>query len=236
MSGSWPSSHEQIRERWWPRCAQHCGAIRNQSSSPDEDVQSFVDAIAFNWLIAGTDAHAKNYSLLLGKGAGVRLAPIYDLASILPYRTVDLRRVKLAMKIGGEYRLRNIGLRHWQRLATELRLDQAAIIDRIRVMASALPDYATDIQKQIEGEGLSHTTITRLSERLKRERRPAKNFYNEHSGPSPGQPQRTSHCYRSIKVRRKSAASTVPKTVPKLPKKALTEPHGTAPSSSAKSL
>lgn len=141
--------------------------LRNQSSSPDEDVQSFVDAIAFNWLIAGTDAHAKNYSLLLGKGAGVRLAPIYDLASILPYRTVDLRRVKLAMKIGGEYRLRNIGLRHWQRLATELRLDESTIIDRIRVMASTLPDHATDVQKLIEEEGLSHATITKLSERLK---------------------------------------------------------------------
>ena len=141
--------------------------LRNQSSSPDEDVQSFVDAIAFNWLIAGTDAHAKNYSLLLGKGAGVRLAPIYDLASMLPYRTVDLRRVKLSMKIGGEYRLRNIGVRHWQRLATELHLDEGTIIDRIRVMASTLPDHATDVQKQIEGEGLSHATITRLSERLK---------------------------------------------------------------------
>jgi serine/threonine-protein kinase HipA len=141
--------------------------LRNQSSSPDEDVQSFVDAIAFNWLIAGTDAHAKNYSLLLGKGAGVRLAPIYDLASILPYRTVDLRKVKLAMKIGGEYRLMNIGLRHWQRLATELHLDEGTIIDRIRVMASTLPDHATDVQKQIEEEGLSHATITKLSERLK---------------------------------------------------------------------
>ena len=141
--------------------------LRNQSSSPDEDVQSLVDAVAFNWLIAGTDAHAKNYSLLLGKGAGVRLAPIYDLASILPYRAVDLQRVKLAMKIGGEYRLRHIGLRHWQKLAVELHLDEDRIIDRVRAMAAALPDHATDVQKQIEGEGLSHATIARLSGRLK---------------------------------------------------------------------
>ena len=58
---------------------------REQSSNPDEDVQSFVDAIVFNWLIAGTDAHAKNYALLLGGSGAVRLAPLYDLASILPY-------------------------------------------------------------------------------------------------------------------------------------------------------
>jgi hypothetical protein len=34
-------------------------------------------------------------------------------------------------------------------------------------MASTLPDHATDVQKQIEEEGLSHATITKLSERLK---------------------------------------------------------------------
>ncbi len=140
--------------------------LRDQSSSPNEDVQSFLDAIAFNWLIAGTDAHAKNYSLLLGQNGAVRLAPLYDLASILPYPAVDVSKVKLAMEIGGEYRLRNIGLRHWQKLAAELRLDEW-IIDRVRTMAQALPDQITTIQGQVEGQGLSHVTITRLCTRLK---------------------------------------------------------------------
>ncbi len=140
--------------------------LREQSSSPEEDVQSFLDAIAFNWLIAGTDAHAKNYSLLLGQNGVVRLAPFYDLASILPYPSVDMSKVKLAMKIGGEYRLRNIGLQHWQKLATASRLDDARLIDRIRAMAEAMPDQAAAIQKQIEGEGLSHVTITRVCKRL----------------------------------------------------------------------
>ena len=42
---------------------------------------------------------AKNYSLLLGSGR-VRLAPLYDVASILPYDQCDMLRAKLAMKIG----------------------------------------------------------------------------------------------------------------------------------------
>jgi serine/threonine-protein kinase HipA len=141
--------------------------LREQSSSPEEDVQSFLDAIAFNWLIAGTGAHAKNYSLLLGQNGVARLAPLYDLASILPYPNVNLSKVKLAMKVDGEYRLRNIGLRHWQRLAAELRLDDAKLIDRIRAMAQAMPDQATAMQEQIEGVGLPHVTITRLCTRLK---------------------------------------------------------------------
>lgn len=140
--------------------------LREQSSSPEEDVQSFLDAVAFNWLIAGTDAHAKNYSLLLGQNGVVRLAPFYDLASILPYPAVDMSKVKLAMKVGGEYRLRNIGLRHWQKLAAASRLDVARLIDRIRAMAEAIPDQAAANQKQIEGEGLSHVTITRVCKRL----------------------------------------------------------------------
>jgi serine/threonine-protein kinase HipA len=141
--------------------------LREQSSSPDEDVQSFLDAIAYNWLIAGTDAHAKNYSLLLGQNGTVRLAPLYDLASILPYPAVDMSKVKLAMKIGGEYRLRNIGLRHWQKLAAGLRLDEIKTIERITIMAQTLPDQVATIQEQVEGQGLSHVTITRLCSRLK---------------------------------------------------------------------
>jgi len=136
-------------------------------AEPIEDVEAFTDAIAFNWLIAGTDAHAKNYSLLIGSGAAVRLAPIYDLARILPYRAASLRRVKLAMKIGGEYRLSNIGLRHWQRMATELRLNEEALIDRVRAMAATLPDTVTEVQARTGEEGLSHVTILKLAERLK---------------------------------------------------------------------
>ena len=77
-----------------------------------------------------------------------------------------MSQLKLAMKVGGEYRLRNIGLRHWQKLAAASRLDDARLIDRIKAMAQAMPDQAAAIQKQIEGEGLSHVTITRVCKRL----------------------------------------------------------------------
>ena len=50
--------------------------LRTFSGRPQEDVQRFVDAPAFNWLIAGTDAHAKNYSLLIGAVGRARLAPL----------------------------------------------------------------------------------------------------------------------------------------------------------------
>lgn len=43
----------------------------------DEQVERVVRAVAYSWVIAGPDAHAKNFSLLLS-GEHVRLAPLYD--------------------------------------------------------------------------------------------------------------------------------------------------------------
>ena len=74
--------------------------LRTYSTDRESDVDTFVDALGFNWLIAGTDAHAKNYSLLLAEGPNVRLAPLYDIASMLPYKGIDVKKIKLAMKIG----------------------------------------------------------------------------------------------------------------------------------------
>jgi hypothetical protein len=82
------------------------------------DVRHFADALIFNWLMAGTDAHAKNYSLLLSVNPGPRLAPLYDLASSIPYaEQIDPRKAKLAMKIGRHYRIREVSRPDWDRCA-----------------------------------------------------------------------------------------------------------------------
>ncbi len=52
------------------------------------DALSLLDYLIFNILVANTDAHAKNYSLLLPVGAGPRLAPLYDVSSVLAWPTV----------------------------------------------------------------------------------------------------------------------------------------------------
>ncbi|MHB8827092.1 MAG: HipA domain-containing protein [Acidimicrobiales bacterium] len=65
------------------------------------DRDRFLDALIWNWIIAGTDAHAKNFSFLLDAG-DVRLAPLYDVASALPYG-VHERKLRFVMKIGDDY-------------------------------------------------------------------------------------------------------------------------------------
>jgi serine/threonine-protein kinase HipA len=140
--------------------------LSTQSSEREADISTFLGAIGFNWLIAGTDAHAKNYSLLIAGGPRVRLAPLYDLASILSYDAFDLHKVKLAMKIGGEYELRKIGLRQWQKLSREMREDAGRLIARLRSMAEQLPDAISLASADARKEGLDTAVIERLAARL----------------------------------------------------------------------
>jgi serine/threonine-protein kinase HipA len=139
--------------------------LRTYSTDRAPDVDTFVAALGFNWLIAGTDAHAKNYSLLLG-ARRVRLAPLYDVASILPYDEFDRRKIKLAMKIGGEYKLSQIGLRQWQKFAREMRVNADELIERLRAMARQIPDEVNNASALARDEGLDAAIVERLAKQL----------------------------------------------------------------------
>jgi serine/threonine-protein kinase HipA len=140
--------------------------LRTYSTDSGDDLDTFVNALGFSWLIAGTDAHAKNYSLLLASGPTVRLAPLYDIASILPYDDVDFQKMKLAMKIGGEYKLSLIGVREWQKFARETRFNADKVIAGLTSLAELLPDNATDVCSAAQVEGLDNTIIKRLAAQL----------------------------------------------------------------------
>ncbi len=125
----------------------------------DDAVWRFFDALVWNWLIAGTDAHAKNYSLLLA-GGDVRLAPLYDIASALPY-DVHERKLRFAMKIGGDYRVhpeRNT----WDKAARELRLNVDRALDRVVALAEKAPDAFADAANAAEVTALGRPLPTQL--------------------------------------------------------------------------
>ncbi|MGH2912103.1 MAG: HipA domain-containing protein [Solirubrobacteraceae bacterium] len=113
----------------------------------DDAVNGFADALIWNWLIAGTDAHAKNFSLLLA-GDQVRLAPLYDIASALPYGAHE-RKLRFAMKIGGDYRVHpqpNI----WPAVAREMGLDSEVLLARVVELARVASDAFADASKSPE--------------------------------------------------------------------------------------
>lgn len=135
----------------------------------DEAIWRFLDALAWNWVIAGTDAHAKNYSLLLASGQ-VRLAPLYDVASALPYGTHE-RKLRFAMKIGGDYR---VFLHHntWDNAANDLGLDPEAVLARVEKLATSAPDAFADAASAPDVAALERPLPARLidlvNERAKR--------------------------------------------------------------------
>lgn len=133
-----------------------------ESSEPATDVEAFLDALALNWVIGGTDAHAKNYSLLLSAGS-VRLAPLYDLISILPYpHRVHYREASLAMRIDREYRLWKVRRRHWEGLAVRCDLDPAPLVERVAQLVAAVPTALERAVAGVRGEGVGHELVERV--------------------------------------------------------------------------
>lgn len=109
----------------------------------EDDVRRFLDAIAFNYLVGGTDAHAKNYSLLLSADQ-VRLAPLYDLNSFLPYNG-SRTHVTLAMTLGPTRHISSadVTAEDWRWLARRAQVDPDRLVTRVAAMAASLPDAAS---------------------------------------------------------------------------------------------
>ncbi len=133
-----------------PSAARIAELLRQEIGGPEGRVAvwSFFDALVFNWLVAAPDAHAKNYSLL-HLGRAVRLAPLYDIGSALPYPGFYGPKVALAMRIGGHYRVGTIAAKTWAREAAALGLDGDGAVERARSLAKRVPDAFADSRRDL---------------------------------------------------------------------------------------
>ncbi len=144
-----------------PGPADVAALILRESENPGHDMGIFVDALALNWVIGGTDAHAKNYSFLLSPGM-VQLAPLYDLISVLPYPgRLHYRQMKLAMKIDREYHIWKIRRRHWEGLAVRCELDPGPLLDRVTELVAGIPAAILRAAAMVREEGLTHPVVDR---------------------------------------------------------------------------
>ncbi|BBN50867.1 type II toxin-antitoxin system HipA family toxin [Mycobacterium avium] len=104
------------------------------------DVDRFTDMVIAQYLLGAPDGHAKNYSVIL-VGNRVTLAPVYDVASVLPYSpdpTSGLSRV--AMPIAGKSKFGTVDLAAIAKFADKAGTDPDRLVERTRQMAAALPD------------------------------------------------------------------------------------------------
>lgn len=113
---------------------------RLRSDDRRVSVDRFFRGLAFNCLIAGTDAHAKNYSLLLA-GPRAQLAPLYDLGSAACYDQFEM--LKSAMKIGEHWKFSQIGQRDWVKTAQRLGIPREEGVAIVEKMRAAIPEAFT---------------------------------------------------------------------------------------------
>ncbi len=151
-----------------PRVAQISETIWDFCDDAYEDITKFADSLILNYLIIGADAHAKNYSLLHKASQRIRLTPLYDVVSALPYPNIyNPLKVKFAMKIGGEYLLREIDEKHWEVCAKQLKLKPDYVMERLKILAKEVMQKADSVVQKLYDEGLEHEVIEKLSGMIK---------------------------------------------------------------------
>lgn len=104
------------------------------------DVLRLWDAMVFKILCCNTDAHLKNYSILV-RGDGVELAPIYDVmcAKVWPGITENL-----ALDVDDKRRGDYIEGRHWAREAEKCGIGRRVALNHVKVLAEAAQERIAD--------------------------------------------------------------------------------------------
>jgi serine/threonine-protein kinase HipA len=100
---------------------------------PPTDIVRLLDMVVVNLIACNTDAHAKNYSIMIRAG-GASLAPLYDVMCGAVWENVTKN---LAQKIAGNSRGDRLKGTDWQRLARECGLNPKQVIDRVGALAKS---------------------------------------------------------------------------------------------------
>jgi serine/threonine-protein kinase HipA len=76
--------------------------------------------------------------------------------------------LKLAMKVGGKYRLREIGPHQWAKLASDLKLETDRVMNHVCRISGAIPALSRDVLERTQVDGLDDPVLARLATALSR--------------------------------------------------------------------
>lgn len=162
-------------EQGGPTTPQIISLLNSTGGQARENVHRFILYLFFNYLIGATDAHAKNHSILFLNEHDVRIAPLYDVASIAPYRSLAPKQrkpLRAALSIGGENRFGTVAAKHVERLVEQcdlaaLGLTADMLIRQFASMASLIPQalqQEIDLARQQEMQGIDSIAASFESE------------------------------------------------------------------------
>ena len=97
--------------------------------------------------------------------APLRLTPLYDLISFLPYRQ-RRSQLKLVMTIDGRGHVDEIRLRHWERAAERCGYPAARIVSHVKQLTARLPDLAVGVRTAAHKAGLRHPILDQLVDHI----------------------------------------------------------------------
>ena len=100
---------------------------------PPTEIVRLLDIVIFNVLACNSDAHAKNYSIMIRAGRS-SLAPIYDVMCGEVWENVTKN---LAQKVAGISQGDHLKRTHWHQFARECGLNPRQVVDRIDTFAKS---------------------------------------------------------------------------------------------------
>ena len=138
-----------------PAAADIVRVLQRTGQYAEDNLNRFTAMLFFNYLVGAPDANAKNYSLLLAENGEMRLAPLYDVASVLPYRR-PRETQRIAMGIGGENRLGRVGRGAIERYADSCGLSAEDCTQLMRELAQMIPArFAEVLDREASIPGVS---------------------------------------------------------------------------------
>ena len=108
---------------------------------------ALLDQVIFNILVANTDSHAKNYSLLLPLNGKPELSPLYDVSTVLPWPGVVQR---FAQKIAGRRRSpTDIAPRDWRVISETSGFRPAGVLERVELLVDRMVASRVPVSREV---------------------------------------------------------------------------------------
>lgn len=125
------------------------------------DELKLLDRVIFSILVANTDAHAKNYAMILS--AEPRLAPLYDVSSVLLW---DFVNQFYAQKIAGK-KLKPVYItqNHWKQLAEQSNFNPYNVVIRVQHLVDEMVAKKGEACDLVAGQkGTSKKMVSHIAE------------------------------------------------------------------------
>ncbi|UQN31770.1 HipA domain-containing protein [Brachybacterium kimchii] len=134
-------------DKYDPKVLDVVTVLRGGGASEDT-IAEFASAVLANWVLAAPDAHAKNFSIVLGANGVEALTPLYDVSTGLGYPASSV----LGMPIGGERQITKVTGRNVVEFAREIRVDEQEALEACRIFAMWMPTAFAAAAAETEAE------------------------------------------------------------------------------------